>query len=234
MNGWFKIHRALLTKPIWKDSTPEQKSILITLLGMADHAPSEWEWKGKPYKTKAGEMVTSYKSIVRKTGKGISKQNARTAIQRFKKYEFLTYQSTQSGLLISITNWSSYQSQENAPNTHKQHTANTPLTPNKKLRTKEVNNVDFEKFWNMYDKKVGNKTKCCKKFYSFKKSDHVRIFQTLPTYKSSTPDKQFRKNPMTYLNNESWNDEIIQNNVYNLNQHQTGTRIKTDEEMNAK
>jgi len=29
---------------------------------------------------------------------------------------------------------------------------------------------------------------------------------------NSTPDKQYRKNPETYLNNKSWNDEIIGNN----------------------
>ena len=28
-------------------------------------------------------------------------------------------------------------------------------------------------------------------------------------YVDSTPDKQFRKDPTTYLNNECWNDEII-------------------------
>ncbi|MCA5964224.1 hypothetical protein LC724_33295 [Blautia sp. RD014234] len=35
--GWIKIHRELLDKPIWQLSTPEQKSILITLLLMANH-----------------------------------------------------------------------------------------------------------------------------------------------------------------------------------------------------
>ena len=37
-----------------------------------------------------------------------------------------------------------------------------------------------------------------------------KIFETLPEYVNSTPDKKFRKNPETYLNNCSWNDEIIQ------------------------
>jgi hypothetical protein len=37
-------------------------------------------------------------------------------------------------------------------------------------------------------------------------------------YKQAQPDKKFRKNPETYLNNKSWNDEIIgtngkQNNI---------------------
>ena len=35
----------------------------------------------------------------------------------------------------------------------------------------------------------------------------------LPNYIDSTPDKSFRKNPMTYLNNKSWEDEIINKNT---------------------
>ena len=31
----------------------------------------------------------------------------------------------------------------------------------------------------------------------------------LPLYKKSQPNKKYRKDPATYLNNKSWNDEII-------------------------
>ena len=31
----------------------------------------------------------------------------------------------------------------------------------------------------------------------------------LPLYKKSQPNKKYRKDPGTYLNNKSWNDEII-------------------------
>ena len=33
--GWIKLHRGLLEKPIWTAATPEQKVLLITLLMMA-------------------------------------------------------------------------------------------------------------------------------------------------------------------------------------------------------
>ena len=36
-----------------------------------------------------------------------------------------------------------------------------------------------------------------------------QIFLTLPKYIESTPIKQYRMHPSTYLNNESWNDEIL-------------------------
>lgn len=69
----------------------------------------------------------------------------------------------------------------------------------------------FDKFWDMYDKKVGDKAKIKAKFSKLSKSDKEKIFATLPLYKANTPDKKYRKNPETYLNNKSWNDEIISN-----------------------
>ena len=109
MEGWIKLYRVLLDKPIWLHSTPEQKTVLMTLLLMADHQSNEWEWNGKTFRTEPGQMVTSANSIIEKCGKGISRQNVRSSLERFKKYEFLTMDSTKTGMLITIVNWRSYQ-----------------------------------------------------------------------------------------------------------------------------
>jgi hypothetical protein len=54
------------------------------------------------------------------------------------------------------------------------------------------------------------------------------IWGHVPKYVLSTPDKQYRKNPETYLNNKCWNDEIIYKNGNNgAGQQSTG---KTDYE----
>ena len=70
---------------------------------------------------------------------------------------------------------------------------------------------EFERFWEMYDKQ-NNKVKVKAKFLKLSKADKAKIFETLPAYVKSTPDKTYRKDPLTYLNNQSWNDEIIQRN----------------------
>ena len=67
----------------------------------------------------------------------------------------------------------------------------------------------FADFWNLYDKKVGRKELLAKKFLKLPYKDKMKIMETLPDYVRSTPDKQYRKNPETYLNNRSWEDEII-------------------------
>ena len=71
---------------------------------------------------------------------------------------------------------------------------------------------EFERFWNLYDKKTGDKTKIRNKFLKLSKADRAKIFETLPAYVAATPEKRYRKNPETYLNNKSWNDEIITDN----------------------
>ena len=137
-NGWIKLYRGLLGKAIWKDSTPEQKTILITLLLMANHKETEWEWKGTSFHCSPGQFKTSLESITAACGKGISVQNVRTALKRFEKYGFLTNESTRSGRLITICNWEQYQSLEEehnkaSPNplTDGQQTTDRQLTPNK-------------------------------------------------------------------------------------------------------
>lgn len=141
--GWIKLHRALLDKTIWINSTPEQKTILITLLLMANHEPNQWEWKGKKYIVKSGEFITSLEKIVAKCGKGITTQNVRSALKRFEKLQFLTNESTKQNRLIKIENWSLYQDEENQPNkaTNKEVT-NDQQRPNKEVTTNKNDKND--------------------------------------------------------------------------------------------
>jgi hypothetical protein len=71
-------------------------------------------------------------------------------------------------------------------------------------------NFSFENFWNLYDKKVGDKDKIIKKWLALSDQDREAVIKYIPGYIKSKPDKQYRKDPATFLNNKSWNDEIIQ------------------------
>lgn len=155
--GWITLHRKLLDKPIWLESSPEQKVILITLLLMANHKEKEWEWKGVPYKAKPGQFVTSLPSIAKKSGKGISLQNVRTALRRFEKYDFLTDESTTQNRLITIVNWGLYQSGEKEANsqtnsqlTVDQQTPNSQLTANNNVNNDNNIVVDDDKGLNFF------------------------------------------------------------------------------------
>ena len=92
-------------------------------------------------------------------------------------------------------------------------------TKNKEQGTKKGDTssiLPFSDFWDLYDKKVGSKIKLEKKWEKISEEDRAKIREYIPRYKKSQQDKMFRKNPETFLNNESWNDEII-NETKNIN-----------------
>lgn len=71
------------------------------------------------------------------------------------------------------------------------------------------NTLTFDEFWDLYDKKVGKKEKLKTKYEKLTLHDKQLIKLHVPKYKQATPEKKYRKNPETYLNNESWHDEIL-------------------------
>lgn len=88
----------------------------------------------------------------------------------------------------------------------------TPSTQEKeeeeeKEKVKEELKQKFLSFWNTYDKKIDSK-KAWEKFQKLKPEEITKILSTVANYVNSNSDKQFRKNPVTYLNNKCWNDEI--------------------------
>ncbi len=224
-NGWIKLHRELLEKPIWEASKPEQKVILITLLAMANHKEKEWEFKGEKYKAAPGQFVTSLDSIVKKAGNGISIRNVRTALQRFEKFDFLTSETTNKNRLITIVNWELYQSKDDLltskPTSDRQAT-DKQLTTNKNVRTKEDKTIVhqdelFDAWWKLYDNKTG-KVKCETKYKSLlKKYSHETMIAGTEKYlnyrKGLVARNEFlpqQKNPLTFLNGEHFNDEYGQ------------------------
>lgn len=68
--------------------------------------------------------------------------------------------------------------------------------------------ASFEYWWNLYDKKRG-KRKAFLKWKALPLYKRRDCILATPAYVKSTPDPQFRKDPQTYLNNESYYDEFI-------------------------
>lgn len=100
------------------------------------------------------------------------------------------------------------------PDESKQNPNQEPLTINHEPLTKSI---DFEIFWDTYAKKVDT-AKCKAKWSKLSLSEQEAVMKHIPLYVASTPDKKFRKNPLTYLNGQCWLDEIAtpQRNGSNL------------------
>ena len=100
-----------------------------------------------------------------------------------------------------------------------------------KVNKTKVNNDEFLIFWDLYDKKIDQK-KCIEKWHKLNDAEKQKIFETLPAYIKSKPDKQFRKNPLTYLNGRCWEDEIEIINLNNKPQSYTPEQLRDLEGYN--
>ena len=112
----------------------------------------------------------------------------------------------------------------NISKTYDQHMETETITKTI-TKTKNENEVEvwpsFEDFWDLYNKKTGNKTLIKPKFDKLPQSVKENIMNYLPEYIESTPDKTYRKNPQTFLNNKAWQDELIK---YNSNGRQQNNK----------
>lgn len=101
-------------------------------------------------------------------------------------------------------NYSNYNSNTNSNiNINSKSSKMTDINSNSKSPAVDE---DFKTFWDAYQKKTG-KDKCIKKWKKLNKDEKKKILEVIPKYVESTPDKYFRKNPLTYLNGRYWEDE---------------------------
>ncbi|MHA3065617.1 hypothetical protein [Lacticaseibacillus saniviri] len=219
-HGWFKVYRELWDKPIWLNSTPGQKVVLMTILKMANHKANKWEWREKPYEVMPGQFITSTKSIEVAGGKGITRQVVRGALKRFEKLGFITMQTTNESTLITVSNWGKYQVEEKTQPSM-QPIDNQPTTTNKNVKNDKKNKPsssqleeDFEKLWGLYPRKEGKKPA----FAAYKRAvtrsknpaTNKQIQDGIVAYKQqlsqSGTDKKFIKQGSTFFSQEAWND----------------------------
>ena len=115
-----------------------------------------------------------------------------------------------------------------------------PKKPDTDTDTDTDINISFSEFWNLYNKKVGDKQKAEKKWIKLSNDERQKIIDTLPGFISSIKDKQFQPYPERYLNNSRWNDEININTSSNKKHYYlsspfgTWDGLLTEDEFKAK
>lgn len=112
---------------------------------------------------------------------------------------------TEKARTIANIRWNKVKENANAMPTHNERNAIAMQIKEKK--EKEYTCFSFDEFWNTYGKKVDTK-KCKDKFDKLTEKEKEQIKSTINDYINSTPDVQYRKNPLTYLNGKCWMDEI--------------------------
>lgn len=207
---WIKIHTKIMEKAFYKTDS-EAVHLWIHLLLCANWNEKEEMLGGKPYMCQPGQFTTGRKQLSNDTG--IDESKIERLLKKFEEIEQqIEQRKTNTNRLITIRCWDEIVKTNNKTNNNRttsEQRVNTLVEDLEYKEDKEYILSDFDVFWNLYDKKVGKKEKLQKKWESLKPEDKTKILEHLPKYKISQPNPKYRKNPETYLNNESWNDEII-------------------------
>jgi hypothetical protein len=208
--GWIKLHRQLLEWE-WYDDT-NTKCLFLHCLLRANH--SDTEWRG--HKIKRGQFLTSVDTLTRETGLSVSQ--IRTSLKKLISTSEIASKSQARSTVITVLEYDSHQGDDKPTDklmTMKSQADDNEIATDKNVIIKECKNDKklvndrFAEFWDLYGKKTDS-SKCKTKFARLTKTEIELLFEKLPAYIKSTPDKQYRKNPITWLNGKCWNDEIMQ------------------------
>jgi hypothetical protein len=77
-------------------------------------------------------------------------------------------------------------------------------------------NIPFDDFWDIYNKKVGDKSKCEKLWNKLKDEERTSIIKITPGYLTTFPEKQYQPYPETFINQRRWENEIIPANFKSI------------------
>lgn len=212
--GFIAIYRSIQNHWIWQDE--KKLKWWLDILLSVNHQNKKVSIKNTLIDCARGQTIRSLQSWGIRWG--VSKDIVRGFLLMLKNDDMIRIENVRKTTRITVCNYDSYNNPSNKNPTKSQHksTIAPPLRhPNNNDNNGNNDNndnnyyiSDFERFWDLYGKKK-DRAKCELKFNKLDKSEIDKIFDTLPDYINSTPDIQFRKNPLTYLNGQCWEDEII-------------------------
>ena len=247
MSGWIKLYRKITENPLYFSEPFNRSLAWIDMLLLANHADNYFFKRGVKVDVKAGQIGYDLDSLAKRW------KWSRGKVERFIKLlendNQVVRQKTNVTTLISIVNYKDYQTDDKAndkPNSKPNSKANDKpndkangnkqeckeLKERKELKEcKEYNTIDYEFyfkfFWDAYDKKEG-RSKSFEKFKKINPELYDLIIDRAGQYAKSTPEIQYRKNALTWLNGKHWEDEIVINKTKN---NETGS--KSDQRMDA-
>jgi hypothetical protein len=213
MEGFISINRKILEWEWYSDNNV--KSLFIHCLLKANF--KEKNWQGNTIKR--GTFITSYSKLSFELN--LSVKQIRTALDKLKKTKEINTRGTNKNTLVTVVKYNDYQTQgqtKDKPTANKGQTkgkqrattnkVNKENKENKGINTPSKDEEEFDYFWEYYQYKK-DRNKCFALWLKINQTDKATIFKVVDRYVKSTPDKQFRKNPATWLRGECWNNEIL-------------------------
>lgn len=217
-DGWIKLHRQLMDHDLWTQEPFTRGQAWVDLLMLANHASAQFRVRGNLVLVSRGEVARSEDSLAQRWH--WSRNKVRRFIAELSEKTIQQIEQQKSPILskIRIINYDLYQSNEpsgTTDDTTERQQKDTNKNDNKKKNDKnEENNtlsVEFDRFWEVYPKKVGK----AHAFTAWKKAKGKpsidKIIQAVSIQAESTQWQknggQYIPNPATWLNQGRWDDK---------------------------
>lgn len=205
--GWLKLHRKIVQWEWYTDANTLR--LFLHLLLTANYQVQRWQG----VIIQPGQTLTGRSKLA--TELKLSVQQIRTSLNRLKSTNEITIEPTNKYSIITICKWGYYQdyfmTDQPAKQPSTQPTNNqqsTTIKEGKKIKEDKKSTLpQFEQFWSTYGKDTG-RVKCLEKWMKLSETEIQKILIHVPRYVANTPDVRYRKDPLNYLNNSCWNDQI--------------------------
>jgi len=108
--GWIKLHRSIRSNWIWNEKPFSRGQAFLDLLLMVNHEDNKIMFNGSLAEIKRGSGITSLRKLSEKWG--WSKNKVKHYLEQLKLDKMLDYKSDTKKTLVTIENYSLYQSRD--------------------------------------------------------------------------------------------------------------------------
>jgi uncharacterized protein YifE (UPF0438 family) len=217
--GWIKLHRKLFDNPVLTRSRVfSDLEAWIWIITNVNHEKAKVLIGADVMDCNRGEMITSQKKLCMIFRWGNSK--LRNFLKRLQKCQMISFETTSKLTLIAVIKYDTYQSsQTDSKLILNRNQIDNKSKTNTNKNEKNVKNVKndketdlmFDKFWNLYPRKV-NKKKTSITFNRLNKDNKEKAIEGAEAYKEHVKQNKveirFVMHPTTFLNGENWDDYI--------------------------
>lgn len=222
MAGWLRLYRKMSEHDLWLSEKFTFGQAWVDLLLIANWRPGRIQKRGLWIDLEPGQIGWSLDSLAQRWGWSRGKVSRFLTVLQTEQQ--IVLQKNNVTTVITITNWMEHQSDGTADDTADStadSTANGTADgtvskkdkkDKKETRAKPTQSQEslerFGQWWKLYDRKT-NKGQSEKLWGKLTDEEQMKCLEVVRSYVRSTPDKQFRKHPTTYLRNRAWEDEIF-------------------------
>ena len=217
VEGWLKLYRSIKDHWLWEDKPFSRGQAFIDLLLMANHKDNKILFNGELVEVKRGSRITSLRQL--SEGWGWSTKKTKKFLELLEKDKMIKVKTDNKKTLITIENYSIYQSIGNTEETDRKQEGNREENQekhrgNSKEIQKKTNKNDKERYKNDKERKEGEENTTEPPLPSFPTEAHKKIYYETSdtTYRTWFIDTEITEtdNKVTIKANSDFNRGVIE------------------------